>query len=101
MDSWAELGFCSPHSTCADRGDFKKAGKQVADCQRAAAELSPIIEAKPQLRQGSFSGAMEVSTGPVLRENQVTIAEASQRCNSIDVFNGRVGNTELGILEMD
>lgn len=42
------------------RGDSKRAAKQLSDCQAAAAELLPVIQGTPQLRQGAFSGAMEV-----------------------------------------
>jgi hypothetical protein len=45
---------------CLHRGEMDKADSQIAQALAAADELSPLVEANPQLRNsGSYSGGLE------------------------------------------
>ena len=48
---------------CLHRGDGQGADRDLALVEAAAAELQPIIDAEPTLRQGGFSASIEEYAG--------------------------------------
>lgn len=59
---------------CLHRGDGPGADRDLALVEAAAAELQPIIDAEPTLRQGGFSASIEEYAGARRRRRRGVLA---------------------------
>jgi predicted translin family RNA/ssDNA-binding protein len=79
---------------CLHRGEMDKADSQIAQALAAADELSPLVEANPQLRNsGSYSGGLEEYAEAAIfahfiRTGTVLPSTSLPRCNGDEYLGG-------------
>ena len=79
---------------CLHRGEMDKADAQIAQALAAADELSPLVEANPQLRNsGSYSGGLEEYAEAAIfahfiRTGTVLTSKSLPRCNGDEYLGG-------------
>jgi len=86
---------------CLHRGDEAGASKDLAAVERMAAELAPLLEKEPTLRQGGFSASIEeyaeaavfrhyLATGQLMASSALPLATREEYLGGILDFTGEL-----------